>query len=150
MSVRCEWAVSVCVSELCQCGRDVRRQQGCSSFSFNRNAASWGNLENLEPGSISKYFLRILRFLKKILIISSHFRLISSLILVGNLDPPLFAGWAGNWIAALADSGRVCNVVCRRLSAKCTCVSALFNKGNAQTNGSECAVSLLERCVSAL
>ena len=31
----------------------------------------------------------------------THFRFISSLILVKNLDPKLFAGWAGNWIAAL-------------------------------------------------
>ena len=28
----------------------AKDQQGCSSFSFNRNGASWENLENLEPG----------------------------------------------------------------------------------------------------
>ena len=41
-----------------------------------------------------------------------------------------------------ADSRRVCNI--RRLSAKCTCVSALFRK--CTDNGSECA--LYERGVS--
>jgi hypothetical protein len=49
----------------------------------------------------------MLRCFLKSLIISSHFRLISSLILVKNLDPTLFAGWAETRFAAL------CSICCR-------------------------------------
>ena len=64
----------------------------------------WGPSDQfLKILNLAKFqsIFEILRCFLKSLIISSHFRLIPSLILVKNLDPTLFAGWAGNWIAAL-------------------------------------------------